>query len=124
MRCAPTRTASNLDLEAGAYPREARTDETEVIPMEKNRTEQVVCTTLLASSRPGVTLLTRTHGSVLVAPSAAFEGTAMSAPQGSAPGAHRYRTSSSPAPPRPRNPKPGIRGLFVVPHRLQPREIR
>ena len=47
--------------------------------MEKNRTEQVVCTTLLASSRPGVTLLTRTHGSVLVAPSAAFEGTAMSA---------------------------------------------
>ena len=47
--------------------------------MEKNRTEQVVCTTLLASSRPGVALLTHSHGSVLVAPFAAYEGTATSA---------------------------------------------
>ena len=54
-------------------------DATEVIPMEKNRTEQVVCTTLPASSRPGVALLTRNHGSVLVAPFSALEGTAMSA---------------------------------------------
>ena len=81
--------------------------------MEKNRTEQVVCTTLLASSRPGVTLLTRTHGSVLVAPSAAFEGTAMSA-----------RSSSIDRLFEAAEPDNGIRGLFVVPHRLQPREIR
>ena len=47
--------------------------------MEKPSTEQVVWTTLLAPSRPGVGSLTRSHGSVLVAPFSAFEGTAMSA---------------------------------------------